>query len=461
MSDKNEPRRIPAKKPGEAKPTGSNAPSMKERLLAERRAAESGAPPPAPAKPAPAAKPVAARPAPAGKPVSAGNPAPAAKPAGAPKPSGTPSQPAARAGAKPAGARPSTRASRASRAAGGEDGGEGGGRRRPAREPKKRSPVPMIATGVVVIGAAVGGFFYMQGGDPPVEAGNGASAANAAGTGEAGESGDMTVADGSSTDGASTAGDSSGAGEGSSSSDQGSNPSGSAPSSGAQTPPEPEPKATPPAERPEGMLPSNRDLNSWNVIAIRKTEPGDPIEKVNDPSRVDLSKLEPYGPPPGVDSSTWDALVADAKLMFDPDSGVQGTRAEKRLIEAGLNAWPAITNEMMKLDPRRPADNNAGKRADGALDKIRGGTTDQGFNWRMPTVSEGELERKDLFYNLQLIVELHDVWRRHLEAPDRYFVEKIAKGKVQEKMQGSGGDAGEGAGADDDLGDIDFSDLGG
>jgi hypothetical protein len=113
---------------------------------------------------------------------------------------------------------------------------------------------------------------------------------------------------------------------------------------------------------------------------------------------------------------------------------------------------------MLKLDPKDPEDNRTGKRAEVLLDKIRGGTTGGGFNWRMPATSDGELERKDLFYNLQLIVELHDVWRRHLAAPDRYFREKIAKGKVQEEMMGKAPEAGD---EEIDVNELDLSDIGG
>ena len=80
------------------------------------------------------------------------------------------------------------------------------------------------------------------------------------------------------------------------------------------------------------------------------------------------------------------------------------------------------------------------------------------FDWRTPDVSGAELERKDLYYNLQLIVELHDVWRRHLKAPG-YFTEKIAKGAVQAKMRGEAPAAGEGE--EINVDELDLSDLGG
>jgi hypothetical protein len=435
MSDNNEPRRVPARKPGQANPAGQTNPSssssMKDRLLAERRAAEAAAAGGGPARPS--AKPSAspARPA-AAKPVAAHAAPPAARPAAAkpaPKP---PARPATGASA----ARP-TRPARATEE-GADD--EGAGRRRARREPppkKEKSPLPYIATLLVIVGAVVAGYMYVNmGNEEPVAPDAG---------------GQVAAADGAAVDPAATE-PTEGATE---------DAAGETPADGTAAAAEPDVPAAPPelsAEEQAAIeatkaLPSAKDPDSWNLIAITKNP-----NQVNDPNGVDLTKITPYGKPPGVDDAQWTALTADAKSMFDPNSGAKGTRAEASLLAAGLNAWPALTNEMLKLDPRRPDDNRTGKRAEMLLDKIRGGTTGQGFNWRMPATSDGELERKDLFYNLQLIVELHDVWRRHLAAPDRYFREKIAKGTVQEEMMGKTPEAE----ADElDLDKLDLSDLGG
>jgi len=428
MSDTNEPRRMPAKKPGQGqKPAGeskSDSPSMKERLLAERRAAEAAA-----AKPAPSAKP-----SPGAKPALAAKPAPAAK--------------AADGGAKPAvkAAAGAARPTRATRAAAGDEGAAGArcGARAP-REAKKKSPVPLIATGVLVVAAGVGGFILMQKGEEPVEAGGGKT---------------ETVAGGAPT--GETDADATGAAEGAgaSATDTGADAQGSA-APAAKAPSAPS-EALDAAEAAalEGAkgLPSNKDPDSWNVIAITKNP-----DQINDPNSVDLTKLKPYGKPPGLDQAEWDTLVEDARLMFDGNSGAKGSRAQARLEKPGnLNAWPAIMNEFIKLDPRRPDDNVVGMRAQRVLHLIRGGSAETfAFDWRTPSESGGELERKDLYANLQLIVELHDVWRRHLAAPDRYFREKIAKGDVQAQLMGVEPEKDAGSDEELDLDDLDLSDLGG
>lgn len=427
MTDTNEPRKMPAKKPGESKPAGQ---SMKDRLLAERRAA--GGDPPA-AKPAPTPAKPAAKPAPA-----TAKPAPAKPTPSAAKPAAAPAKPAA---TKPAGAAP---AARSARPAAGEGGESSGSARRPRREPpppKKKSPVPFIAAGLLVVVAVVGGKFAMdamKGEDPAAPADTNTGQAPAGDNTEA-------TADGAATDGAGAA-------------ETDTNPDGAA---GAA----PDAPADAPADKPAPDLsdedraalqevqglPSAKDPDSWNAIAINK----DPNKK-NDPDSVDLSKLTPYDKPPGVDQARWDTLTADAKAMFDPLSGAKGTRAEGRLLEAGIDAWPAIMNEFIKLDPARPEDNQTGFRAQKLLDKIRGGTTQGAFDWRTPDVSGEALEPRHLFYNKQLIVELHDVWRRQLKAPT-YIAEKIAKGAVQEALRGNAPPPGE----DVNVEELDLSDLGG
>ncbi len=419
MSDTNEPRRMPAKKPGQGqKPAGeskSDAPSMKERLLAERRAAEAAA---------------------AGKAAPSAKPAPAARPAAAPKAAGA-TKPAVKAAAGAA------RPTRATRAAAGDEGAAGARRgARAPREAKKKSPVPLIATGVLVVAAGVGGFIMMQKGDEPVEAGGGKT---------------ETVADGSAAGETDTNPE---ATDGATAPAEGASESAAETAGAMASKPAPAELNAAEAAALEGAkgLPSSKDPDSWNVIAITKNP-----DQINDPNSVDLTKLKPYGKPPGLDQAEWDTLVEDARLMFDANSGAKGTRAQSRLEKPGnINAWPAIMNEFIKLDPRRPDDNVVGMRAQRSLHLIRGGSAETfAFDWRTPSESGGELERKDLYANLQLIVELHDVWRRHLAAPDRYFREKIAKGDVQAQMMGVEPEKEAGSDEELNLDDIDLSDLGG
>jgi len=449
MSDKNQPRRVPAKQPGE-KPAQPNAPraaaggsggggqtpskgvapSMKERLLAQRRAAEEAA----------AAAPARGKTFPsASKPAAGKAPAQSAR-SGASKSAMPPARPTIGA-AKSSGATARPAGARAVRG-GGDEGGGSSRRRATEREPKKKSPVPLIATGLlVVVVGGVGAFFALKEDKAPETTDQSADTTTASGGAEG-----TSPAEGTETD---TNPDGMVADGGS---DTGSKPAAAGAGAGGTKPVE-----GPTAEErlAAGIMPSAKDPDSWNSIAITKTD------QVNDPTGVDLAKLQPYGKPPGMDDARWASLTDDAKVMFDPLAGVKGSRASKRLAEAGFDAWPAITNELIKLNPRLPADSNQGKLAEGLLDQIRGGVTGNGFNWRMPAVSEGELERKDLFYNMQLIVELHDVWRRHLSAPNVYLREKIAQGKVKDKMNATGAEeAPADAGAGDGI-DIDFSDLGG
>ena len=142
MTDKKKPRPVPAKKPGASSKSG---PTMKEKILAQRKADEAAA-----------AKKTSAKPG-----ARAG-----AKKASAPRT-------AAGSGAKPSGAgarrtggatRPSPSRGKSTRGAADGDGEERSSRRR-GREPKKKSPVPFIAAGVLAVGAAAGIYFMNQGDD--------------------------------------------------------------------------------------------------------------------------------------------------------------------------------------------------------------------------------------------------------------------------------------------------------
>jgi len=281
-------------------------------------------------------------------------------------------------------------ASRSSGRAGakrGGDEGEGGERKsrrtRRERPQKKKSPVPLIATGALVVVGGVLAFVFLGGGDEEPAAGSTETA-------EAPEGAGGASADGAATAGEAAAGDTAGS---------------SAPAEGASA-------AAGEAAEDDGDA----------------AEPEAPKEKPKpaEPEPVDLSALEPFGKPEGATDEQWAKLQEDAEMFFDVDAGAAGGRARRRLEEAGKLAWPAILNEMIKLDPANPEDNEQGMLAQRALNAARGSQTSQAFDWRTP--DDGVLSEKNLRYNRKLIKALYDSWAKVVEDPSHW--ERIDKAEA-------------------------------
>jgi len=344
----NDPKPIPRKSPKKK----GDGPSMREQILARKRA-EAAASEPSAAEPAEQ---------------------PADKKA-APKASGR----AARGGA--------SRSSGRAGAKRGGDEGEGGERKsrrtRRERPQKKKSPVPLIATGALVVVGGVLAFVFLGGGDEEPAAGSTETA-------EAPEGAGGASADGAATAGEAAAGDTAGS---------------SAPAEGASA-------AAGEAAEDDGDA----------------AEPEAPKEKPKpaEPEPVDLSALEPFGKPEGATDEQWAKLQEDAEMFFDVDAGAAGGRARRRLEEAGKLAWPAILNEMIKLDPANPEDNEQGMLAQRALNAARGSQTSQAFDWRTP--DDGVLSEKNLRYNRKLIKALYDSWAKVVEDPSHW--ERIDKAEA-------------------------------
>ncbi len=363
----NDPKPIPRKTPKKK----GEGPSMREQILARKRAeAKAGAS-------AAEEKPEA--------PTEAPTEAPKAKTSSRPTRSGS--------------GRSSGRSS-AKRSGGDEAEGEGRSKRtRRERPQKKKSPVPLIATGALLIGGVAAGVIFLGGGDEEPADG---TTVQAAGGGEtAPEGGDAEPA------GTSSAGD------------------GAAAAPGAA-----EPAAGAGADAAE----ADASGGGEEPAPAAKPKP-----KPAAPEPVDLAALEPFGKPDGVTNEQWAKLQEDAEMFFDVDAGAAGGRARRRLEEAGQPAWPAILNEMIKLDPAKPDDNEQGMLAQRALNAARGSQTSQAFDWRTP--DDGVLSEKNLRYNRKLIKALYDSWAAVVEDPahwdriDKAEAAAEAKADTEKKIE--------------------------
>ena len=432
MSD-NKPKPIPRKTPGGQADSGKKKGglTMREQSAARKKAEQEGQG----AKPAskPAAK--AARPAakaapkkvskPVAKPVAkkaAAAPvmkSSAAKGDGDEKPkSERAARPSSRAGARKGG---SARGARAKDEGDDDNGGTTRGRRaRP--EPKKKSPVPMIAAAVIVLGGAGAYFGGVFDGDTTEAAETGDNTTAAADPETAPEGGATDVGD--NADAPAASGDAADAADaGAAVTDEGEADAGAGEAAAADAPDKPAAKAK--AAEDDG-------------------------EAAQSKSKTDMSHLKPFGKPPGATDEQWATLEEKAAEFFDPFSGAAGGRAQKKLIEAGKIAWPAI------LDVDDPEQNRMGFRAADALDRARGSDTGRALDWRTSQDSStGEMKVKDLHFNKRLIILHHEAWAEVLVNPehwakfDKTDTAKEAAERAAEKAKG----------ADDEFDDLDLGDI--
>lgn len=349
----NDPKPIPRKTPKKK----GEGPSMREQILARKRAAaqaEGATEPAAEVAPKKSAAKAAARP--------------------------------SRGAARSSGGR-STPRTTAKRGGDSDEGERTSKRSRRERPKKKKSPVPLIATAGLLLAAAIGAFMVLGGSDEAPEE----TAAAPAGEDAAGTPAETP----------------------------------------AETAAETAPEAAPSADAKDDAPGDAAADAAADPEPSTKPEPAAPTD-------VDLSTLEPFGMPVGATAEEWAKLQEDAAMFFDVDAGAAGGRASRRLEAAGKLAWPAILNEMIKLDPGNPEDNMQGMLAQRALNAARGSQTSQAFDWRTP--DDGVLSEKNCRYNRKLIKALYDSWAKvvadpsHWDRIDKSEASAEAKADTEKKL---------------------------
>jgi len=343
-----------------------SGPSMKERLLAERQAAEAQQAKPA-AKPArPARRSSAAK----------------AEPK---ETAGAPTRETAKASATRGSKRTAAGSSRRSGARGSKRRGEADaevaeneetaprGRRGAA---KKKSPLlPLMSVAALVL-AGVGAFFFMQ--NEEVTAAEESSmadtemAANEAKLAAEKAAADMEAMDKEAAD---------------------------ATESADATP---EPEAEP--EKPKEEAP----------------------KKGPDPSSVDLTAIEDFGPVDGMSQEDFDDLVEKTNMMIDPEAGAAGNRSRTALIKAGRLAFPALLNKFKTLDFSTEQGYRDGDLFQKSLEEICGG---KNFGWRYSA------EPKDELFNKKVVKNWSSNWRVAQDDPARWEAMAGVKAKPVEEAE--------------------------
>lgn len=441
------PEPVPAKKPTAAKrpaqappkkvaEAGEEAPrkrregpSMKEQLMARRKAeAAEGE---APAKPA--AKKAAPKKA-ASKPASR-------KPAGAAKPAAGGSRTTR--GSAASGARRGGASSRRGRGGEGEDEG------RPARgrrQQKQGNPALLWGSlGAVVI--AIAGWFFLMKDDGAQTPGDEATA-NAPAEAGATDAG---------TEGA-TAPEAAGSTEPEAAPAAPSEPEAAAPASepapagdGAAETAAPEETAPEEPEGPATEPPRNAATGRYKVFMLSRqpktaAKYPDELYDPKDPAEPQIATYAMFETPPGTSPDEWEEIMDLARTMIDPDAGAAGNRAAIALEKKGKPAFPAIVNVMLTLDYSTKDGNQAGDVCQRSLQNIANG---RNVGWYH---SYREEPNKTAIQNTRCVDLLYNnVWARELREPG-YF-ERYAK--IEEKKKADEPAEDDGA-LDDALDDLDF-----
>jgi outer membrane biosynthesis protein TonB len=429
------PQAAPPKKvvevPEEAPRKRREGPTMKEKLLARRKAdseAEESTETPAPKT----GKAQAARPS-----------------SGSTHPKGGKKTAGGRAGSKSsAGGSSSTRRSSTSKSStrsgtrskssrrGEDDDDEGSARpgRRTRGKQKSMSPGMMIGSLVVLVVLVIAMFFVM-GGDETVPE----------------ENDTQVVATGEGTQAAGSVG-------ATSDSNTGDDPAGGAPEEDPPAEVVPDKPAEPKEpKKPEGpatetsQIPRNGITGRFNVYMLSKQPKGaakypDALYVPTDPAEPKLATFEPFGVPPGVQESEWIEIMDLARVMIDPDAGAAGTKAAMALEKKGKVAFPALINVMLSLDFADPEGNMAGDFCQRSLMKIANGMN---VGWYHDFREE---PNKTAIQNSRCVEVLYEkVWKRELREPG-YF-ERYAKIEEMKKRDDASASEGNDDAAGDALGD--------
>lgn len=408
--DKPEP--IPRKSPKKR-----SGPSMREQIAARRRAEATGG-----GDSTPAAKPA---------PKASAKPAPKARPAAKPKAAAAPKKASgtARPAVKRSGAAGGSRRNRDG------DSGEGGGARRSRREKAeapKKSNLPLIAAGVLVLGgggaaAYFGGLFggttqaaeKDQTEDATTADADGAStSAEGATDGEA-----MVKDDTAGADDAMAAKDDAMAGKDADMADKGDAMAG---------------KEEAAAEKPKS---NKKGLTKYSTEELKAMH----------------AALEPFDRPSSISEEEWTELGKQADLLF-VDAGRKSSAAEKALsIDGKREIYPLLINRYIAMDFDDEEAVMGGKLAARVLTAVRGSKNDRfDIGWRTAGESEdGTFGDKELRQDLMIVINFHKSWSKVVADPahwERIYIgemykeaEEIMKESAESKL--------------DELDDLDVDDL--
>ena len=198
-----------------------------------------------------------------------------------------------------------------------------------------------------------------------------------------------------------------------------------------------------------------------------------PEEKTYDPSEVSYDEYPVYGPAVGTTEEEWEDIQLQAERMFDPSGGARQSRAVKALREYRWKAYPAIMNEMRKVDLGTMDAYVLGDMFNQMMVFLQNGRS---ANWVYTRDEETGLLTDKAQYNNRLIVRVYlKSWSEIVEDPTAWVpTAKLNQEKYADQLEEyaqavldagitegdyidiiEGAVDGSGGGGDDDLDDLD------
>ena len=175
----------------------------------------------------------------------------------------------------------------------------------------------------------------------------------------------------------------------------------------------------------------------------------DDLYDPSDPSEVKVSELVQFGKPPGVTEEQWTEIQAKATLAMDPDGAAAEGRAAKYLVEnypvAGV---PALINGLTALDYSKEENHDLGFFVQNRLMQMCNG---RNADWFMDFQNE---PNKAQLANGRSVELWHTAWAKNVADPT--YWDKFAGNTAAAKRDKGGEDGGEEdeASAADDLLDM-------
>ncbi|MHC4892589.1 MAG: hypothetical protein ACYTFV_04320, partial [Planctomycetota bacterium] len=192
----------------------------------------------------------------------------------------------------------------------------------------------------------------------------------------------------------------------------------------AETPVEPEttaPRSDPFANvsgaAPTAEEPTTTESNGGVTAASEASAGGAtpapaPPRKERDPMSVDLAGLSALEKLPETSDEDWAQYEKDSELLIMERGGKGTINAQRRLIEAGRPAVPAIVNAFRTMDFSTDSGNRAGDFVQRTLQDIANG---KNLDWKY------DVDNDSRWFNRRVVVNWHKIWSDYGLEEDRWM----------------------------------------
>ncbi len=184
------------------------------------------------------------------------------------------------------------------------------------------------------------------------------------------------------------------------------------------------PAATPAAPAPE---PASMEEDSSSSLKAAPTEeldspsapsrgaedrkPDAPATKIADPSSIDLTQIQDFGPIDGTTEEEWAAMNEWMGRWMDVEAGAAGNKAKLQLVEKKRKAIPVILNAFKRQDFATKEGRSNGDQCQKSLMQICYGTN---FDWKYADEAAGRpvTDPNDVYYCKRVVESWSKLWRK-------------------------------------------------